>query len=189
MAMIFLLLVAGFETTTHLISDSIIALGGARNPAQKAWLLADPVDRMERAVEELARFTTPVQSTKPRYVSPAITVFFGQPLKRGDLILAYVSAANAEPGGCSKSQQALQLDRFPNPHPGVLPESHPLLPGDAASSSRSRSRDALGRLYARYPDLQSPPARTAGVDGATRPARPVKRLPVRLSRQPERLAA
>jgi cytochrome P450 len=52
-SMVFLLLFAGFETTTHLISDSIIAL--EQNPAQKAYLFADPDARMERAVEELAR--------------------------------------------------------------------------------------------------------------------------------------
>jgi len=66
-AMVFLLLFAGFETTTHLISDSIVALD--QNPDQKAYLLADPASRMERAVEELGRYTTPVQSTKPRYVA------------------------------------------------------------------------------------------------------------------------
>ena len=79
-SMVFLLLVAGFETTTHLIADSVIAL--QQNPQQKAFLLADPQARMERAVEELARYTSPVQSTKPRYVAKD-TAFFGQPLRRG----------------------------------------------------------------------------------------------------------
>jgi len=36
------------------IGVSVLALD--RHPEQKAWLLADPGERMERAVEELARF-------------------------------------------------------------------------------------------------------------------------------------
>ena len=40
--MIVLLLIAGFETTTHLISDSVLAL--EQYPEQKAWVLADPAD-------------------------------------------------------------------------------------------------------------------------------------------------
>jgi cytochrome P450 len=83
-SMVFLLLFAGFETTTHLISDSIIAL--EQNPAQKAYLLADPAGRMERAVEELGRYATLVQSTKPRYASRDCE-FFGQALKRGDIVM------------------------------------------------------------------------------------------------------
>src|SRR5665811_795652 len=89
-SMVFLLLFAGFETTTHLISDSVIAL--EQNPAQKAYLLADPESRMERAVEELARYTTPVQSTKPRYASRDCE-FFGQPLKRGDIVMGLLAGA------------------------------------------------------------------------------------------------
>jgi len=93
-SMVFLLLFAGFETTTHLINDSIIAL--EQNPAQKAFLLADPANRMERAVEELARYNTPVQSTKPRYASRDCE-FFGQPLKRGDIVMGLLAGANYDP--------------------------------------------------------------------------------------------
>ena len=85
LAMVFLLLFAGFETTTHLISDSIIAL--EQHPRQKAFLLADPAGRMEPAVEELARYNSAVQSTKPRCVARN-TEFFGETLRRGDLIIA-----------------------------------------------------------------------------------------------------
>ncbi|HET6971417.1 MAG TPA: hypothetical protein VFH92_09850, partial [Phenylobacterium sp.] len=106
LSMIALLLIAGFETTTHLISDSVIAL--ELNPDQKAWLLADPAERMERAVEELARFASPVQSTKPRYVARDAE-FFGQRLARGDLILALVAAASADPAAFDRPE-ALRLD-------------------------------------------------------------------------------
>ena len=146
-SMVFLLLVAGFETTTHLIADSVIAL--EQNPDQKAWLLADPPGRMERAVEELARFTSPVQSTKPRYVAKDIE-FFGQPLRRGDIILAMIASANADPAEFDHPER-LQLDRFPNPHLVFSSGIHFCL---GLQLARVETQSALARLYGRYPDLQ-----------------------------------
>lgn len=46
-AMVFLLLFAGFETTTNLISGSVIAL--EQNPDQKAWLFKGFDERIETA--------------------------------------------------------------------------------------------------------------------------------------------
>ncbi|MGK2923940.1 MAG: cytochrome P450, partial [Methyloceanibacter sp.] len=111
-SMVFLLLFAGFETTTHLISDSVIAL--EQNPAQKSFLFADLDARMERAVEELARYATPVQSTKPRYVSRDCA-FLGQELKRGDIIMGQLAGANYDPAVFGEPER-LKLDRFPYPH-------------------------------------------------------------------------
>ena len=145
-AMVLLLLVAGFETTTHLISDSVIAL--EQFPAQKAFLLADPAARMERSVEELARFTTPVQSTKPRYVSRDC-IFFGQPLKRGDIIMAFLASANADPAEFSKPD-TLDLERLPNPHLVFSSGIHFCL---GMQLARVETQSALKRLYARFPNL------------------------------------
>jgi len=145
-SMVFLLLFAGFETTTHLITDSVVAL--EQNPAQKACLLADPANRMERAVEELARFTSPVQSTKPRYVSRDCE-FFGQPLRRGDFIMAMLAGANYDPAVFDRPGR-LKLDRFPNPHLVFSSGIHFCL---GMQLARVEAQSALGRLYARYPDL------------------------------------
>ena len=145
-AMVFLLLFAGFETTTHLISDSVVAL--EQNPAQKAYLLADPASRIERAVEELGRYTTPVQSTKPRYASRDCT-FFGQPLKRGDIIMALLAGANYDPAVFAEPDR-LKLDRFPNPHLVFGSGIHFCM---GMQLARVEVQTALTRLYARYPDL------------------------------------
>jgi cytochrome P450 len=64
-AMLFLLLFAGHETTTHLISGSVCEL--LRNPGLRDWLEED-WSRAELAVEEFLRFVSPVQFTKPRFV-------------------------------------------------------------------------------------------------------------------------
>jgi cytochrome P450 len=149
LAMVLLLLIAGFETTTHLIGDSIIAL--EQHPAQKAFLLADPERRMEHAVEELARYNSPVQGTKARYVARD-TDFFGVSLHRGDLIMAFVASANADPEQFD-APEALRLDRFPNPHLVFSSGIHFCL---GMQLARVETQSALSRLYARFPDLAIP---------------------------------
>lgn len=146
-SMVFLLLLAGFETTTHLIGDSVWAL--EMNPAQKAYLFADPEGRMERAVEELARYNSPVQSTKPRHVARD-TEFFGQELKRGELIIGLIAAANADPAEFEEPEK-LKLDRFPNPHLVFSSGIHFCL---GMQLARVEVQSALSRLYGRYPNLQ-----------------------------------
>ena len=64
-SMVFLLLGAGSETTTHLISGSVYEL--LKNPALRDWLEED-WSRAGLAVEEFLRFVSPVQFSKPRYV-------------------------------------------------------------------------------------------------------------------------
>jgi cytochrome P450 len=146
-SMVFLLLVAGFETTTHLITGSIIAL--EQNPEQKAYLLADPANRMERAVEELGRYMTPVQSTKPRYIANDCE-FFGQKLERGDLVMGLLAAANYDPA-VFDAPDKLMLDRFPNPHLVFGTGIHFCL---GMQLARVEVQAALSRLYARYPNLE-----------------------------------
>ena len=180
LSMVVLLLIAGFETTTHLISDSVWAL--EQHPEQKAWVLADPAARMERTVEELARFTSPVQSTKPRYVAHD-TEFFGQRLQRGELILALIAAANADPAEFD-APEVLRLDRFPNPHLVFSSGVHFCLGQQLA---RVETQVALSRLYARFPKLELASDRVEWIErlGIHGP----KALPLRLNGTARRLAA
>lgn len=145
-SMVFLLLFAGFETTTHLITDSVIAL--EQNPEQKAYLFADPETRMERAVEELGRYTTPVQSTKPRYVAED-GAFFGETLKRGDIVMGLLAGANYDADVFDEPEK-LKLDRFPNPHLVFGSGIHFCL---GMQLARVEVQSALKRLYGRYPGL------------------------------------
>src|SRR6267154_3151075 len=82
-SMAFLLLFAGHETTTHLISGSVHEL--LRNPGLRDWLEED-WSRADLAVEEFLRFITPVQFTKPRYVRRDIELG-GVRLRKGDKIM------------------------------------------------------------------------------------------------------
>jgi len=146
-SMVFLLLFAGFETTTHFIADSVIAL--EQNPEQKAFLLADPATRLERATEELGRYMTPVQSTKPRYVARDCE-FFGQRLQRGENIVGFLAAANYDPAEFDEPDK-LKLDRLPNPHLVFGSGIHFCL---GMQLARVEAQSALTRLYARYPNLE-----------------------------------
>ncbi len=180
-SMVVLLLVAGFETTTHLISDSVVAL--EQNPAQKAYLFADPANRMERAVEELARYTSPVQGTKPRYVAHD-REFFGQQLKRGEFIMGLVAAANADPAEFDQPER-LKLDRFPNPHLVFSSGIHFCL---GMQLARVEAQSAISRLYGRYPNLAlAAPDNLQWMDRAG--LRGLTSLPLRLNAEPVRRAA
>src|SRR5262249_24455211 len=92
-SMIFLLLGAGSETTTHLISGSVYEL--IENPTLRDWLEED-WSRAGLAVEEFLRFVSPVQFSKPRFVRRDIELD-GVRLKRGDRIMAMVAAPNMDP--------------------------------------------------------------------------------------------
>ncbi len=80
-AMVFLLLFAGHETTTHLISGSVFEL--MRNRGLRDWL-AEDWSRADLAVEELLRFISPVQFSKPRFVRKD-TELCGVRLRQGDM--------------------------------------------------------------------------------------------------------
>jgi cytochrome P450 len=110
-SMLFLLLGAGSETTTHLISGSVYEL--IRNPALRDWLEED-WSRIGLAVEEFLRFLSPVQVTKPRFVREDMD-FGGVRLKKGDKIMAMLTAANMDPQA-NEHPERLDLARRPNRH-------------------------------------------------------------------------
>jgi cytochrome P450 PksS len=120
--MLFLLLFAGHETTTHLISGSAFEL--AKNPGLRDWL-ADDWSRADLAIEEFLRFVSPVQFSKPRFVRQDVELA-GVRLKRGDQIVAMLVAANLDPAA-NMLPEKLDLERRPNRHVAFR-DRNPLLP-------------------------------------------------------------
>jgi cytochrome P450 len=87
-----LLFAAGFETTTHLIGNGLLAL--LRHPDQLDRLRADRA-LLPRAVEELLRYDSPVQiAARTTYEDLSLG---GQTIPRGSLVLALLGAANRDP--------------------------------------------------------------------------------------------
>ena len=145
-SMVFLLLGAGSETTTHLISGSVYEL--LKNPALRDWL-AEDWSRVGLAVEEFLRFVSPVQFTKPRFVRRD-AVLGGVQLKRGDRIMAMLAAANMDPAANERPEQ-LDPERRPNRHLSFGTGIHFCLGHQLA---RIEGMCALQALITRWPNLR-----------------------------------
>jgi cytochrome P450 len=87
-----LLFSAGFETTTNLLGNGLLAL--LSHPAQLADWRAHP-EIAPSAVEELLRFDSPVQFNLRAALEPAELA--GEPIERGDRIVVLQGAANRDP--------------------------------------------------------------------------------------------
>jgi cytochrome P450 len=145
-AMVFLLLGAGSETTTHLISGSVYEL--VRNPKPREWLEAD-WSRANLAIEEFLRFTSPVQFTKPRFVRRDVKLG-GVRVKKGEKIMAMLAAANMDPDANEHPEQ-LDLERAPNHHLAFGTGIHFCLGHQLA---RIEGKCALQALFRRWPKLE-----------------------------------
>ena len=144
-SMVFLLLFAGHETTTHLISGSVHEL--LKNADLRDWLEED-WSRADLAVEEFLRFLTPVQFTKPRYVRRDVDLG-GVAVKKGERIMPMLAAANMDPAANPHPEQ-LDLDRKPNRHIAFGTGIHFCLGHQLA---RIEGRCALKALFGRWPKL------------------------------------
>ena len=145
-AMVFLLLFAGHETTTHLISGSVYEL--LKNPALRDWL-EENWRRADLGVEEFLRFVSAVQFSKPRFVRRDIELC-SVPLKRGDRIMAMITAANFDPAP-NEHPERLDLQRHPNKHIAFGTGIHFCLGHQLA---RIEGRCALKALFTRWPKLR-----------------------------------
>jgi cytochrome P450 len=145
-AMIFLLLFAGHETTTHLISGSVHEL--LKHPELRNWLEQD-WSRLDLAVEEFLRFVTPVQFTKPRYISRDVELD-GIRLRKGDKVMAMLAAANMDPLANAHPER-LDLQRRPNRHIAFGTGIHFCLGHQLA---RLEAKCALKSLFQRWPGLK-----------------------------------
>jgi cytochrome P450 len=146
LAMVFLLLGAGSETTTHLISGSVYEL--IKAPQLRDWLQAD-WSRVNLAVEEFLRFVSPVQFTKPRFVGRDLELG-GVTLKKGDRIMAMLAAANHDPAA-NAHPESLDLTRRPNHHLSFGTGIHFCLGHQLA---RIEAKCALEALFKRWPRLE-----------------------------------
>jgi len=89
---VILLFAAGFETTTHLIGNGLLAL--LRNPGELDRLRGDR-SLIRSGVEELLRYDSPVQiAARTTYEELPVG---GQTIPSGNLVLAMLGAANRDP--------------------------------------------------------------------------------------------
>ena len=140
-----LLFSAGFETTTHLLGNGLVAL--LDHPDQADLLRSDP-DVATTAMEELVRYDSSVQITSRLALHD--TEVAGIPIPAGSRLVCYLGAANRDP------------ERFGDPDRLDLTRQRggPLSFGGGihyclgAPLARLEAQLALPAILARYPDLQ-----------------------------------
>jgi cytochrome P450 len=141
---VFLLILAGFETTVNLIANGVHAL--LRAPQQLALLRARP-DLLPNAVEELLRLESPLNTATDRFTTEPITVA-GVEIPAGEFIkIALLGANHAETQ--FPDPDRLDIERVnAGSHLAFGHGIHYCL---GAPLARLEGEVAFGRLLARFP--------------------------------------
>jgi cytochrome P450 len=144
-AMLFLLLVAGHETTTNLIASGILAL--LTNPAELDRLRADP-SLLPGAVEELLRYVNPLNHATDRFTLEPVEIG-GVTIPAREWVLCVTSSANRDPGRFLDADR-LDVGRDAGGHLAFGHGIHYCL---GAPLARLEGEIAFGALLSRFPDL------------------------------------
>ncbi|MEO0935892.1 MAG: cytochrome P450, partial [Cyanobacteria bacterium J06641_2] len=145
-AMVFLLIIAGYETTVYLILNSVLTL--LQHPDQLARLRSEP-ELINSAVEEILRYRGPVQGTKPAYALEDVTIH-GVKIPKGAAVFPLLGAANHDPD-VFENPQMFDITRSPNKHLGFGSGIHTCL---GAPLARMETRIAINNLIKRNPNLR-----------------------------------
>jgi cytochrome P450 len=154
-AMLVQLFTAGFETTTNLIGNGMLAL--LESPDQLAALRADP-SMMPSAVEEMLRYDSPVQASS-RVTSAEIILPDGTFVPENRFLLVALGAANHDPRVFTEPQRLI-LRRAEAPPLSFGNGIHYCL---GAGLARLEARIVFTELLRRFHtiELAGPPERQA----------------------------
>lgn len=145
-SMVFLLFVAGHDTTVSLIANGALAL--YTHPDQLAALRADP-DRWPAAVEELLRFDSPVQVAIPAKTAEPVEIA-GTTIPADEHVIVSLLATNRDPARFPEAD-TLDLTRTDGAH---LAFGHGIHHCVGAPLARLEGRIALRALTDRFPTLE-----------------------------------
>lgn len=144
-AMVFLLLVAGHETTVNLIASGTLEL--LENRVQMEKLRSDPA-MIRTAVEELLRYTSPVFMSSERYAREDVTIH-GVTIPQGEVTFGVIGSANRDQS-VFENPDVLDLERENNKHLGFGYGIHFCL---GAPLARLEAQIAINTLLKRLPNL------------------------------------
>jgi cytochrome P450 len=145
-SMVFLLLVAGHETTVNLIGNGILAL--LQHPDQMELLKKDP-SLITSAVEEFLRYQGPLLTATQRWAREDVELA-GQHIKRGDYVVVLLASANRDGEEFAQADK-LDITRKDNHHLAFGKGIHFCL---GAPLARLEGQIAIGTLLRRMPDLR-----------------------------------
>jgi cytochrome P450 len=166
-----LLLFAGHETTTNLLSTATLTM--MRNPDERARLAANP-DMASTAVEEFLRTEAPTNAMG-RVVRKTHEVR-GVTLKEGDRLFAIINAANRD-AAQFRDPDTVDLGRQPNRHLTFGQGPHFCL---GAQLARLEARIAIPAMIERFPNMAPGSAPPVWLDSLV--MRGLRSLPVRTGR-------
>jgi cytochrome P450 PksS len=146
LSMIFLLLVAGHETTVNLIGNGTLAL--LQHPDQMAKLKADP-NLIRTAIEEMLRYNGPVETPTLRWAFEDVEIG-GKIIPQGDLVMPVLLAANRDPDHFP-NPNTFDISRDPNKHIAFGSGIHYCL---GAPLARLEGTIAINTLLRRLPNLE-----------------------------------
>jgi cytochrome P450 len=146
LSMIFLLLIAGHETTVNLIGNGTLSL--LEHPKSMDRLRNDPA-LIQPAVEELLRYNGPIATATERFTSEDVTLC-DVTIPRGELVFAVLASANRDDRQFANPDD-LDLTREPNRHLAFGMGIHYCL---GAPLARLEGQIAINTLLRRLPDLE-----------------------------------
>jgi cytochrome P450 len=146
LGMVFLLLVAGHETTVNLIGNGVLAL--LQHPDQLQKLRDDP-SLIKPAVEELLRYDGPVETATERFAREDVAMG-GTVIPKGEMVLVVIAAADRDPERFP-DPDLLDITRTDNKHLAFGKGIHHCL---GAPLARMEAQIAIGTLLRRMPRLR-----------------------------------
>jgi len=145
-AMVLLLIIGGYETTVHLITNGILTL--LQHPQQLELLRSD-MSLVDSAVEEILRHRGPLQSTKPGFASEDIELH-GVIIPKGKPVMPLLGAANHDPRAFADPLR-FDIGRNANRHLGFGHGVHFCL---GAHLARAEATIGIRHLIERFPNLR-----------------------------------
>jgi cytochrome P450 len=146
LSMVYLLIVAGYETTVHLLSNGLLEL--LRHPDQLQRLREDRF-LIPSAVEELLRYCGPLELSNARFALEDFELY-GQPIKAHDVVRLDFLAANRDPAQFTEPDR-LDVARSPNKHLAFGQGIHFCL---GAPLARMEAGIAFDLLVERFPRMR-----------------------------------
>ena len=144
-SMVILLLLAGYETTVHLIATGALTL--MQHPEQRMRMQETP-ELGGSAVEEILRYASPVEFATPRVALEDVTIG-SVTIPRGELVGVSLGSANHDESQFP-DPETFDVAREPNKHVAFGMGSHFCL---GAGLARLEGEIALTTLFLRLPGL------------------------------------
>ncbi|MCM3160787.1 cytochrome P450 [Metabacillus litoralis] len=145
-ALVFVLIIAGHETTVNLIGNGVLAL--LEFPEQKEKLISNP-DLIHSAIEEILRYNGPAEVSNVRWAIEDVS--FGEKIiRKGEMVLIALSSANRDPSEFINPDM-FDITREVNNHLAFGKGVHFCL---GAPLARLEGEIAIRELLQRMPDLR-----------------------------------